>query len=115
MRSFTPTSGLSNRSSFYRWELILWLWLAFFLNQGDRQVFNSVLPLIRDNLGLNEIQLGLVATIFTIVYGLLVPIAGYAGDAFRRKWVVIFSLSLFSLGTLLTGFAGGTDLVNPFL
>ncbi len=102
------------KKNFYRWELIGWLWLAFFLNQGDRQVFNSVLPLIRDDLGLNEIQLGLVATIFTIVYGLLVPLAGYSGDVFRRKWVVIFSLTLFSLGTVLTGFAGGLILLIVF-
>ncbi len=98
----------------YKWEMIILLWLAFFLNQGDRQVFNSVLPLIRDDLGLNEIQLGLVATIFTIIYGLLVPFAGYAGDAFRRKWVVLISLSLFSLGTLLTGLAGGLILLIIF-
>jgi len=98
----------------YKWEMILLLWFAFFLNQGDRQVFNSVLPLIRDDLGLNEIQLGLVATIFTIIYGLLVPFAGYAGDAFRRKWVVLTSLTLFSLGTLLTGFSGGLILLIVF-
>ena len=90
------------------------MWFAFFLNQGDRQVYNSVLPLIRDDLGLDEIQLGLVATIFTIVYGLLVPFAGYAGDVYRRKYVVLISLSLFSLGTLLTGLAGGFLLLIVF-
>ena len=24
----------------YKWELILLLWLAFFFNQADRQIFN---------------------------------------------------------------------------
>ena len=26
----------------YKWELILMLWFAFFLNQGDRQVYGAI-------------------------------------------------------------------------
>jgi MFS family permease len=91
----------------YKWEMIILLWFAFFLNQGDRQVFNSVLPLIRVDLGLSDIQLGLIATVFTIFYGVLVPFAGYAGDIFSRKSIVLLSLLVFSVGTLVTGFASG--------
>jgi len=54
----------------YSWELIVLLWGAFFLNQGDRQVFNSVIPLIREGLGLSDVQIGLVGTIFTVISGL---------------------------------------------
>ncbi len=98
---------ISKLSIPYKWEMIILLWFAFFLNQGDRQIFNSVLPLIRDNLGLSDIQLGLIATIFTVFYGVLVPFAGYAGDIFSRKSIVFLSLLVFSAGTLLTGFASG--------
>jgi MFS family permease len=98
---------ISKLSIPYKWEMIILLWFAFFLNQGDRQVFNSVLPLIRVDLGLSDIQLGLIATVFTVFYGVLVPFAGYAGDIFSRKTIVFFSLLVFSFGTLLTGFASG--------
>jgi MFS family permease len=98
----------------YKWELILLLWVAFFLNQGDRQIFNSVLPLIRENLGLSDLQLGLVATIFTFLYGILVPIAGFAGDVFQKRWIVMLSLATFSLGTLCTGYANGLILLIIF-
>lgn len=98
----------------YKWEMIVLLWFAFFLNQGDRQVFNSVLPLIKEELNLSDIQLGLIATVFTMIYGLLVPFAGYAGDIFRRKWVVLLSLTIFSAGTLFTGFAGSFALLLIF-
>ena len=98
----------------YKWELILLLWGAFFLNQGDRQVFNSVIPLIRDDLGLSDVQIGLVGTVFTIIYGILVPVAGYAGDVIQKRWVVFLSLLTFSLGTLATGFAGGFILLIVF-
>ena len=81
----------------YRWELIALLWGAFFLNQGDRQIYNAVMPLLREDLGLSDAQLGLVVTIFTLLYGVLVPVAGYAGDAFQRRWVVALSLFTFSI------------------
>ena len=94
-------------NGFYKWELIALLWFAFFLNQGDRQIYNVVLPLIGPDLKLDAVQLGLVATVFTVVYGVLVPIAGYVGDVFSRKWMVFASLLIFSAGTVLTGTANG--------
>lgn len=66
-----------------------------------------VIPLLKKDLGLTDIQLGLIATIFTIVYGCVVPFAGYVGDFVRRKWIIFISLLIFSIGTLLTGFSGG--------
>jgi len=93
----------------YKWELLALLWIAFFLHQGCRQIYNSVIPLLQSNLGLTNVQAGLVSSIFTLVYGLLVPIAGVAGDRFPRKWVIAASLFLFSSGTFLTGFS--TNLV----
>ncbi len=91
----------------YKWELIIMLWFAYFLNQGDRQIYSAVIPLIKEDLHLSDVQLGLVASIFTIVYGCLVPFAGYLGDFLKRKWIVVASLFVFSIGTLLTGFSGG--------
>jgi MFS family permease len=91
----------------YRWELLIWLWLAFFLNQADRQVYSVVLPLLSADLGLSAVQAGLVASVFTATLGIVVPLAGYAGDVFSRKWIVTGSLLLWSAATLMTGFASG--------
>lgn len=103
----TPAPRLDSGSDSYRWELLGLLWFAFFLHQGDRQIFNNLAPLIIDDLGLTKVQFGFVGTIFTAVYGLMVPLSGYAGDAFRRKWVVLGSLLVFSTATLLTGLCSG--------
>ena len=94
-------------SGFYRWELLGLLWFAFFLHQGDRQIFNNLAPLIIGDLGLTKVQFGLVGTMFTVVYGVMVPLSGYAGDALRRKWVVLGSVLVFSTATLLTGLCTG--------
>lgn len=91
----------------YKWELLVILWVAYFLNQGDRQIYNAVLPLIKADLGLSDVQLGLVATAFTLLYGAFVPIAGCLGDFVTKKWIVCLSLLTFSAGTLCTGLSGG--------
>ena len=83
------------------------LWVAYFLNQGDRQIFNVVIPLIKEDLHLTDVQLGFVASVFTIVYGCLVPFGGYMGDFLKRKWIILISILIFSIGTLCTGFSGG--------
>lgn len=103
----TPVAPGSHRATRYGWEIVGLLWVAFFLNQADRQIFGVTLSLIRTEFGLDDTSMGLVATTFTIVFGLLVPVAGVLGDRWRREHVVILSLVVFSAGTLLTGWAGG--------
>ncbi len=98
----------------YKWQLVTILWVAYFLNQGDRQIFNVVIPLIKEDLQINDVQVGLVATMFTLVYGIMVPIAGFVGDILRRKWIIFFSLLIFSVGTLFTGISNGIILLIIF-
>jgi sugar phosphate permease len=98
------------KNNFYKWELLIWLWLAYFFNQGDRQIFNIALPLIKADLGLTDAQLGLVGSIFILTLGICFPIAGFVGDIYNRKKIVTYSLFFWSLATFLTGF--GTSLVH---
>lgn len=81
--------------------------MAFFINQADRQVFNVVLPLIRAEFGLSDVQLGLIATVFNLVYAVLVLIAGFVGDLSSRKWIVVASILFWSVATMFTGFSSG--------
>jgi MFS family permease len=87
----------------YKWEMIVLLWVVYFFNQADRQVYNVVLPLLSKDLHLTSVQAGLVASIFIWTYATLVPVAGYLGDVFRRKWIVFWSLLVWSAATLLSG------------
>ena len=89
----------------YKWEVLLLLWMAYLLNQADRQVFNTVLPAIRDALSLTDTTVGLIATIFNLFYAIMVPIGGWAGDRFSRKWVTTISILFWSVATMFTGLA----------
>ena len=91
----------------YKWEVLALLWVAYLLNQADRQVFNTVLPAIRDSLGLTDTSVGLIATIFNLFYACMVPLGGWAGDRFSRKWVTTLSILFWSVATMFTGLANG--------
>ena len=91
---------------FYKWEVLILLWMGYLLNQADRQVFNTVLPAIRDALELTDTSVGLIATLFNLAFAVFVPIGGWMGDRFSRKWVVTISVLIFSVATMFTGMAG---------
>ena len=98
-------------NKWYKWEVLLLLWVAYLLNQGDRQVFNSVLPLIRDSLALTDKSMSLIAVFFNLFYAAMVPIGGWCGDKFSRKWVTTLSILFWSVATMFTGLANGVFLL----
>ena len=80
-----------------KWEILVLIWIAYFLNQADRQVFNVVLPLIRDDLNLTDVEVGWIATIFNLFYAVLVPLGGWLGDKISRKWILTFTVAFWSI------------------
>jgi MFS family permease len=101
-------------SKFYKWEIIILLWVGYFLNQGDRQVFNTVLPHIQAFLGVSDGTMGLISTGFNLFFAMTVPFAGYFADRIPRRKIIIFSVALFSTATMLTGLANTVILMVLF-
>jgi sugar phosphate permease len=98
---------VNTEKPFYKWEVVLLLWVAFFLNQADRQAFNIVLPQIQQHLGASDSTMGLISTLFNVFYAITVPFAGYYADRLSRSRQIWISVLIFSTATLLTGFSGG--------
>ena len=88
----------------YKWRALALLWVAFFLQQGTRQIFGATLTSIQGSLGVGAAAIGAVATVFTFAYGLSVPFAGVAADLFNRKWMVVSGVFVFCLGIFASGF-----------
>ena len=88
----------------YKWLALALLWVAFFLQQGTRQIYGPLLGSIQGAVGATDVQLGLVSTVFTLVYGLTIPFAGFAADLFSRKWMVVIGVAIFSAGILTSGY-----------
>lgn len=96
------------KSDNYKWILLGLVWVAYFLQQGTRQMYGAMLPQIETDFasdGVTNLQLGLVVSTFLLVYAFAVPFAGIAADLFRRKWVLVLGTFLFSVGIFASGFA----------
>ena len=95
----------------YKWRALSLLWVAFFLQQGTRQIFGATLSSIQGSLGATAAGIGIVATVFTFTYGLSVPLAGVTADLFNRKWMVVSGVFVFCLGIFASGFAASVGLL----
>ena len=93
------------KTSSNAWRVVALLWLVWLLNYMDRQVIFSVFPLLRTDLRLTDLQLGLLGTAFLWVYAAFSPFAGFLGDRYGRKRIVVISLLVWSVVTWATGHA----------
>ncbi len=94
------TPGESPR---YKWLVVGMLWFVCFFNYADRQAIFAVFPLIKQQLGLTDVQLGIVGAAFMWMYALFGPLAGWLCDRFPRKTLVLGGFIAWSLVTALTG------------
>jgi MFS family permease len=76
--------------------------LVCFFNYADRQAVFSVFPLLKAEMGLSDVELGVVSASFMWVYALGAPLAGMIGDRINRKHLILGSLIFWSLITIAT-------------
>jgi MFS family permease len=86
----------------YKWLVVGILWFVCFFNYADRQAIFAVFPLIKQQLVLTDVQLGVVGGAFMWVYALFGPVAGWLCDRLPRKALVLGGLIAWSLVTILT-------------
>lgn len=79
------------------------LWCVCVLNYADRQAIFAVFPKLEAEFGFTKVQLGLIGSAFMWVYAAGAPFAGLAGDAFRRKDLILGGCIFWSLVTVMTG------------
>ena len=91
--------------------LVAFMWFAYFLNYCDRQAVFSMFPVLKSELGFSDKQLGLVGAYFLWVYGVGSFFAGQIGDKFSKRKLIVWSLALWSLVTIATGFAKTPDML----
>lgn len=98
---------MTKRNSNYGWYVVGMLWCISFLNYADRQAIYSVFPLLEKELGLNMLQLGMLGSAFSWVYGLSGFFAGYVVDRISRKKAILGGLYVWSVICMATAFFRG--------
>lgn len=92
-----------------RWRVAAFLACAAALNYADRAALSSVLPALRTDFALTDVQLGLLGSVFLWSYAIGSPIAGAIADRVSRIKLVVGSLVAWSAVTALMGAVGSYD------
>lgn len=92
---------------YYPWLVVALLWVVALLNYMDRQMLSTMQGAMKADIGeLNQAEaFGALMAVFLWVYGIVSPFAGLVADKMSRKWLVVGSLFVWSLVTMLMGYA----------
>ena len=83
-------------------------------NYMDRAVLNAVRTPMAKDFGIGYGESASAFTAFMIGYFVTAPLFGYLGDRVTRKWLIAAGIFVWSLGTVLTGFAGSFTMLLGF-
>ena len=90
----------------YKWQVVFMLWFICFFNYADRQALSGVAPKLKEEFGFTNDALGLIGSAFMWVYAAAAPLAGFIGDRFRRKDLILGGCLFWSFVTVMTGWCG---------
>jgi ACS family hexuronate transporter-like MFS transporter len=92
----------------YQWLLILLLSFNFGIVFFDRNAFSFLAPFIQPDLGLNNLQIGLIASAFSFSWAIAGLFVGRLSDHLgRRKIILVIATLVFSLASALSGLVAG--------
>ncbi|WP_428908172.1 MFS transporter [Niallia sp. Krafla_26] len=106
MAKVNPTKVIGE-SKFNKFHLLLFIWsfMIILFDGYDLSVYGTALPLIMEEWGLDSVVAGTMGSygLFGMMFGAI--IFGILADRIGRKKVILINVLLFSLFTLLCGFA----------
>ena len=88
-----------------RWISLYVLCVGMLMIVLDATVVNVALPAIQEDLGFSQSGLAWVVNAYLIAFGGLLLLAGRLGDLVSRKHVFLVGLGVFTVASLLCGFA----------
>ena len=88
-------------------KVVVLFTIGWALMYANRNILNPVQSIIATEFGLSNSQLGLMSSLFFLVYAILHVPGGILGDKLGRKGVVSFGFIFFGIATALTGISNG--------
>jgi MFS family permease len=91
--------------TFAQARLLAVLALINFVNYADRQVLNSLLPVLRQHFGVSDAWLGSLPTALLVVLALTSIPCGYLADRFSQPKIIAAGVLFWSAATICSGLA----------
>ncbi len=107
MTTASTAGRLRSPSSAARFYCLAALSFAAMVSFIDRQVINLLVDPIKADLGLTDVQIGLVQGFsFALFYAVFAIPLAWIADRHERKWVIIAGVVIWSAATFSSGLAG---------
>ena len=90
-------------TSWLRWAAVGVFVLSTALNYLDRQLLAALAPTLKSEFQLSNAQYGEIVSVFSIVYAVMAPVAGWLIDRMGLTLVITFSMAVWSLAGVGTG------------
>ena len=101
-----PTKNAPYPATGVAWYATIALAFLYWLSILDRFIISLLVDPIKKDLGLTDIQFGLLhGMAFAITYSLFGLLAGAMADRFSRRWIIFLSVSIWSAATAACGAA----------
>ena len=85
--------------------ILILLFLAYVLDYANRNVLYSLFPMIKQEWGLSDTQLGALSTVISITIGCIVIPVSILVDRWSRRKTISLMIFMWSIATLACGYA----------
>jgi ACS family D-galactonate transporter-like MFS transporter len=91
----------------YPWVVVGLLWGVALLNYMDRQMLSTMKSAMQIDIAelRSATNFGYLMSIFLWIYAIMSPVSGVIADRINRKWLIVFSLFVWSAVTFAMGYA----------
>lgn len=97
--------GENNNELLNSWLALGVVVIGTFMSILDSSIVNIAVPKMMSVFGMTLDSAKWILTAYTLTLGAIIPLTGYLQEVFGAKKIYIFALAMFSLGSLLCGFA----------
>ena len=106
---------IPKKYKYWRWRMFLGMYIGYTIFYFTRKNISPALPLISDKLDIDLVQLGILSSVFYVVYGIGKFISGLFADRANIRMFMAIGLFLASFIHLFIGFLDSLFLIVFFL
>ncbi|OOM06465.1 DHA2 family efflux MFS transporter permease subunit [Clostridium saccharobutylicum] len=104
----------NNKGLLNSWLALGVVVIGTFMSILDSSIVNIALPKMMSVFGMPLDDAKWILTCYTLTLGAIIPLTGYLQDIFGAKKIYMFALGMFTLGSLLCGFAWSSGTMIAF-